>query len=130
MRWSRAGTAPTSPGIATIRATPPPTTSHRHPDGARSHPNPMLPRYDPSPDRAGAVVHNPRQWAATSATDVARWPGTCHSSRMEDTSRHARLRVGAQGRVVLPADLRAALGFVEGSTVVAYIEGEGRLVIE
>jgi AbrB family looped-hinge helix DNA binding protein len=49
---------------------------------------------------------------------------------MDGTSRHARLRVGAQGRVVLPADLRAALGFVEGSTVVAYIEGEGRLVIE
>jgi len=49
---------------------------------------------------------------------------------MEGTSRHARLRVGAQGRVVLPADLRAALGFVEGSAVVAYIEGEGRLVIE
>jgi AbrB family looped-hinge helix DNA binding protein len=49
---------------------------------------------------------------------------------MEDTGRHAKLRVGAQGRVVLPADLRAALGFVEGSTVVAYVEGEGRLVIE
>ncbi|HYN18168.1 MAG TPA: AbrB/MazE/SpoVT family DNA-binding domain-containing protein [Actinomycetes bacterium] len=49
---------------------------------------------------------------------------------MEDTGRHAKLRVGAQGRVVLPADLRTALGFVEGSTVVAYIEGEGRLVIE
>jgi antitoxin PrlF len=49
---------------------------------------------------------------------------------MEDTGRHAKLRVGAQGRVVLPADLRAALGFVEGSTLVAYIEGEGRLVIE
>ena len=32
--------------------------------------------------------------------------------------------------MVLPADLRAALGFVEGSTLVAYIEGEGRLVIE
>jgi bifunctional DNA-binding transcriptional regulator/antitoxin component of YhaV-PrlF toxin-antitoxin module len=48
---------------------------------------------------------------------------------MED-SRHARIRVGAQGRVVLPADLRAAAGFVEGSTLVAYIEGEGRLVIE
>jgi AbrB family looped-hinge helix DNA binding protein len=48
---------------------------------------------------------------------------------MEDM-RHARIRVGAQGRVVLPADLRAALGFVEGSTLVAYIEGEGRLVIE
>jgi PIN domain nuclease of toxin-antitoxin system len=31
---------------------------------------------------------------------------------------------------VLPADLRAALGFVEGSILVAYIEGEGRLVIE
>ena len=31
---------------------------------------------------------------------------------------------------MLPADLRAALGFVEGSTLVAYVEGEGRLVIE
>jgi len=48
---------------------------------------------------------------------------------MEDTT-HASIRVGAQGRVVLPAELRAALGFVEGSTLVAYIEGEGRLVIE
>jgi AbrB family looped-hinge helix DNA binding protein len=48
---------------------------------------------------------------------------------MED-SRHARLRIGAQGRVVLPAGLRSALGFEEGTTVVAYIEGEGRLVIE
>jgi bifunctional DNA-binding transcriptional regulator/antitoxin component of YhaV-PrlF toxin-antitoxin module len=49
---------------------------------------------------------------------------------MEDRRRHARLRIGAQGRVVLPADLRALLGFDEGRTVVAYIEGEGRLVIE
>jgi AbrB family looped-hinge helix DNA binding protein len=48
---------------------------------------------------------------------------------MEDTG-HVRIRVGAQGRVVLPAELRAALGFVEGSTLVAYIQGEGRLVIE
>ena len=31
---------------------------------------------------------------------------------------------------MLPADLRAALGFLEGSTLVAYVEGEGRLVIE
>jgi bifunctional DNA-binding transcriptional regulator/antitoxin component of YhaV-PrlF toxin-antitoxin module len=49
---------------------------------------------------------------------------------MEDTRSHARLRIGAQGRVVLPAELRAVLGFVEGSAVVAHIEGEGRLVIE
>ena len=49
---------------------------------------------------------------------------------MEDTERHATLRIGAQGRVVLPADLRRALGFVEGGTVVAHVEGEGRLVIE
>jgi AbrB family looped-hinge helix DNA binding protein len=49
---------------------------------------------------------------------------------MEDTGRHAMLRIGAQGRVVLPADLRRALGFAEGSTVIAHIEGEGRLVIE
>jgi antitoxin PrlF len=53
----------------------------------------------------------------------------CQSMSMEDTGRHVRLRVGAQGRVVLPADLRAALGFEQGSTVVAYVE-EGRLVIE
>jgi AbrB family looped-hinge helix DNA binding protein len=49
---------------------------------------------------------------------------------MEDRRRHARIRIGAQGRVVLPADLRALLGFDEGRTVVAYVEGEGRLVIE
>jgi bifunctional DNA-binding transcriptional regulator/antitoxin component of YhaV-PrlF toxin-antitoxin module len=33
-------------------------------------------------------------------------------------------------RVVLPAGLRRALGLVAGSTVVAHVEGEGRLVIE
>ena len=32
--------------------------------------------------------------------------------------------------MVLRAELRAVLGFVEGSAVVAHIEGEGRLVIE
>jgi AbrB family looped-hinge helix DNA binding protein len=61
---------------------------------------------------------------------VARLFDICHSTAMEDMRSHVRLRIGAQGRVVLPADLRAALGFVEGSTVVAYLEGEGRLVIE
>ena len=49
---------------------------------------------------------------------------------MEDRRRHARIHIGAQGRVVLPADLRAVLGFDEGRTLVAYVEGEGRLVIE
>jgi AbrB family looped-hinge helix DNA binding protein len=49
---------------------------------------------------------------------------------MEDERDHATLRIGAQGRVVLPAGLRAALGLAEGSTVVAHVEGEGRLVIE
>lgn len=61
---------------------------------------------------------------------MARTRGTCHSTAMEDTNSHATLRIGAQGRVVLPADLRRALGFVEGGTVVAHVEGEGRLVIE
>jgi antitoxin PrlF len=56
--------------------------------------------------------------------------GICHSVTMEGTRNHVRVRIGAQGRLVLPADLRTALGFVEGSVVVAYIEGEGRLVIE
>jgi AbrB family looped-hinge helix DNA binding protein len=49
---------------------------------------------------------------------------------MEGERTHATLRIGAQGRVVLPAGLRAALGIGEGSTVVAHLEGEGRLVIE
>ena len=31
---------------------------------------------------------------------------------------------------MLPASLRSVLGFEEGTTVVAYVEGEGRLVIE
>lgn len=61
---------------------------------------------------------------------LARWWSTCHDVAMADERSHATLRIGAQGRVVLPAGLRAALGIGEGSTVVAYIEGEGRLVIE
>jgi bifunctional DNA-binding transcriptional regulator/antitoxin component of YhaV-PrlF toxin-antitoxin module len=61
---------------------------------------------------------------------VAQTCGTCHSTVMEGTNSHATLRIGAQGRVVLPAGLRRALGFVEGGTLVAHVEGEGRLVIE
>ena len=44
------GTAATSPGRATSTATAPPSTSQRHPDGVRSHPNRMPLRYDPPAD--------------------------------------------------------------------------------
>ena len=42
---------------------------------------------------------------------------------------HVDVRLGAQGRLVVPAPIRKALGFRPGETLVARIEG-GRLVIE
>ena len=48
---------------------------------------------------------------------------------MPDTTIHADVRLGAQGRLVVPAPIRKALGFQPGETLVARVEG-GRLVIE
>ena len=42
---------------------------------------------------------------------------------------HADVRFGAQGRVVIPARIRKALGFQPGETLVARVEDK-RLVIE
>jgi len=42
---------------------------------------------------------------------------------------HADIRFGAQGRVVIPAPMRRALGFQPGETLVARVKDE-RLVIE
>ena len=42
---------------------------------------------------------------------------------------HADVRLGPQGRLVVPAPLRKALGFRPGDTLVARIE-DGHLVIE
>ena len=42
---------------------------------------------------------------------------------------HAELRLGAQGRLVVPAPIRKALGFQPGETLVARVEN-GHLVIE
>lgn len=39
------------------------------------------------------------------------------------------IRVGAHGRLVIPAHIRRLLGLVEGSTLFATVEG-GRLVLE
>jgi AbrB family looped-hinge helix DNA binding protein len=48
---------------------------------------------------------------------------------MEHAARNAQpLRVGPQGRVVIPAALRNALGFRPGDTVVAWTEGD-RLIL-
>jgi AbrB family looped-hinge helix DNA binding protein len=41
----------------------------------------------------------------------------------------AQVVVGPKGRVVIPAELRAALHLVPGDRVIAYVE-EGRLVME
>ena len=42
---------------------------------------------------------------------------------------HADIQLGAQGRVVVPAPMRRALGFQPGETLVVRVEDE-RLVIE
>lgn len=42
---------------------------------------------------------------------------------------HAEIRVGAHGRLVIPAQIRRLLGLAEGSTLFATVE-EGRLVLE
>ena len=48
---------------------------------------------------------------------------------MSDPAIHADVRLGAQGRLVVPAPIRKALGFRPGEALVARVEG-GRLVIE
>ncbi len=40
------------------------------------------------------------------------------------------LRVGEQGRVVIPTELRKRLGITRGSTLVATTTADGRLVLE
>ncbi|MGH9127842.1 MAG: AbrB/MazE/SpoVT family DNA-binding domain-containing protein [Acidimicrobiales bacterium] len=42
----------------------------------------------------------------------------------------AEVAVGPQGRLVIPAKLRRALGIGPGSILLAHIEGRGRLVLE
>ena len=46
-----------------------------------------------------------------------------------DHDTHAQVRIGAQGRLVVPAPIRSALGFQLGETLVARIENN-HLVIE
>ena len=48
---------------------------------------------------------------------------------MSDPAVHADVRLGVQGRLVVPAPIRKALGFRPGEALVARTEG-GRLVIE
>ena len=48
---------------------------------------------------------------------------------MSDHTVHADVRLGAQGRLVVPAPIRKALGFRPGETLVARVEDE-QLVIE
>ena len=48
---------------------------------------------------------------------------------MSEPTVHADVRLGAQGRLVVPASIRKALGFRPGETLVARVE-DGHLVIE
>ena len=48
---------------------------------------------------------------------------------MPEFSIHADIRLGAQGRLVVPAAIRRALGFRAGEALVARVE-DGHLVIE
>lgn len=49
---------------------------------------------------------------------------------MAEESKSLRVRLGPQGRIVIPADFRRAMGIEAGEPLVATLEGEGRLVIE
>ena len=48
---------------------------------------------------------------------------------MAQASRRAKVRVGRQGRLVIPAGLRTTLGIDAGDSLVVRLE-EGRLVLE
>ncbi len=45
-------------------------------------------------------------------------------------SESVEIRVGSQGRMVLPSQLRRELGAEEGAIYLAYVEDDGRLVLE
>ena len=49
---------------------------------------------------------------------------------MADEPRCLQIRLGPQGRIVIPAHFRRAMGIEAGEPLVATLEGEGRLVIE
>ena len=52
-----------------------------------------------------------------------------NNSRMENTAEQARVNVGPQGRIVIPARLRRSLAIEQGDTLVARLE-KGRIVLE
>jgi len=49
---------------------------------------------------------------------------------MADDPMTLRIRLGPQGRIVIPAHFRRAMGIEAGEPLVATLEDEGRLVIE
>jgi len=49
---------------------------------------------------------------------------------MADEPKSLRIRLGPQGRIVIPVHFRRAMGVEPGEPLVATLEGEGRLVIE
>jgi len=59
---------------------------------------------------------------------VATLIATCHNWGME-TNRRLKVRVGPQGRIVIPAALRVELGVGPGQELMARVE-DGRLVLE
>ena len=55
------------------------------------------------------------------------WHAECE---MADEPTSLRIHLGPQGRIVIPAHFRRAMGIEAGEPLVATLEGEGRLVIE
>jgi AbrB family looped-hinge helix DNA binding protein len=63
--------------------------------------------------------------------DVALKDAMWHAgATMADEPKTLRIRLGPQGRIVIPAHFRRAMGIEAGEPLVATLEGEGRLVIE
>jgi AbrB family looped-hinge helix DNA binding protein len=55
------------------------------------------------------------------------WHAECE---MAEEPSSLRIRLGPQGRIVIPAHFRRAMGIETGEPLVATLDGEGRLVIE
>lgn len=77
-------------------------------------------------DRAGAGMVDQVRHERCRATREVLW----HTRRtMSETSTPVSVRLGAQGRLVVPAALREALGFKTGDQLVVRVQ-DGRLVVE
>ena len=64
------------------------------------------------------------------ATSLHFVPPFASMDPMAEITVSAPTRLGPKGRIVVPAEIRRAAGLAEGSPVVIWCDGEGRVVLE